>query len=80
LWIDSSLSQCREFFAVELGKKDCGGRSPIVDAVDVYRAVLVNGTTTGFEDGVDQDDQQHSVDRFPFLAAPVAAAEQGTYR
>jgi hypothetical protein len=86
LWINSSFGECREFFAVELahasGKKshDCGGRSPVVDAVDVYRAVLVNGTTTGFEDGVDQDDRQHSVDRFPFLAAPVSATEQGTYR
>jgi hypothetical protein len=86
LWINSSFGECREFFAVELahasGKKstDCGGRSPVVDAVDVYRAVLVNGTTTGFEDGVDQDDRQHSVDRFPFLAAPASATEQGTYR
>jgi len=88
LWIDSRFGECRQFFAVELanapGKKikskDCGGRSPLVDAVDVYRAVLVNGTTTGFEDGVDQDDQQHSVDRFPFLAPPAAKADQGTYK
>jgi hypothetical protein len=81
LWINSGSGQCREFFAVELAKSgDCGGRSPLVDAVDVYRAVLVNGTTTGFEDGVDQDDRQHSVDTFPFLAAPASTAEQGTYR
>jgi hypothetical protein len=72
LWINSKSGQCREFFAVEWGtSNDCGGRSPLVDAVDVYRAVLVNGTKTGFEDGVDQDDRQHSIDRFPFLAAPV---------
>jgi hypothetical protein len=72
LWINSKSGQCREFFAVELGKRnDCGGRSPVVDAVDVYRAELVNGTTKGFEDGVDQDDHEHSVDTFPFLAAPV---------
>lgn len=80
LWINSSFGECREFFAVELKKKDCGGRSPVVDAVDVYRAVLVNGTTKGFEDGVDQDDQQHSVDRFPFLAAPVGTAAQEKYQ
>lgn len=81
LWVNSAVGQCREFFAVELAKSgDCGGRSPLVDAVDVYRAVLVNGTTTGFEDGVDQDDRQHSVDTFPFLAAPTSNAEQGTYR
>lgn len=72
LWINSKSGQCREFFAVELAKSnDCGGRSPLVDAVDVYRAVLVNGTTTGFEDGVDQDDREHSVERFPFLSEPV---------
>jgi hypothetical protein len=72
LWINSKSGQCREFFAVELKKRnDCGGRSPLVDAVDVYRAVLVNGTTTGFEDGVDVDDREHSIDTFPFLAAPV---------
>jgi hypothetical protein len=77
LWINSKSGQCREFFAVELaaGNKaksdDCGGRSPLVDAVDVYRAVLVNGTTAGFEDGVDRDDREHSVDSFPFLAEPV---------
>ena len=72
LWINSKSGQCREFFAVELARSnDCGGRSPLVDAVDVYRAVLVNGTTGGFEDGVDRDDLEHSVDRFPFLAAPV---------
>jgi hypothetical protein len=88
LWIDSASGQCREFFAVELahasGKKarsaDCGGRSPLVDAVDVYRAVLVNGTTTGFEDGVDQDDRQHSSDSFPFLASPATVAEQEANR
>lgn len=72
LWINSKSGQCRDFFAVELGKKhDCGGRSPLVDAVDVYRAVLVNGTTTGLEDGVDQDDREHPIERFPFLSAPV---------
>jgi hypothetical protein len=87
LWINSLSGQCRDFLGVELahaaGRKakssDCGGRSPVVDAVDVYRAVLVNGTTTGFEDGVDQDDRQHSVDSFPFLAAP-APVEQGASR
>ena len=80
LWIDSSLGECRKFFAVELDQRDCGGRSPIVDALDVYRAVLVNGTTTGFEDGVDQDDRQHSEHSFPFLAAPASTTGRGTFR
>jgi hypothetical protein len=88
LWINGASGECREFFAVELASasrrksknSDCGGRSPLVDAVDVYRAVLVNGTPIGFEDGVDRDDGQHSVDRFPFLAPPASTTEQGAYR
>ncbi|MET0533926.1 MAG: DUF4331 family protein [Steroidobacter sp.] len=82
LWINSSSGQCREYFAVELDPKttDCGGRTPLEDAVDVYRAVLVNGTTAGFEDGVDRDDREHSLEHFPFLAAPAATDEKGAYR
>lgn len=80
LWINSRSGRCQEYFAVELDPKtaDCGGRTPLEDAVDVYRAVLVNGTTAGFADGVDRDDREHSIETFPFLAAP--AAEQGASR
>ena len=82
LWVDSASPVCNQFFAVELAHaagreslaKDCGGRTITDDAIDVYRALLVNGTTIGVEDGVDADDHPHSLTRFPFVAAPGPAA------
>ncbi|MBB6096331.1 hypothetical protein HNQ60_005253 [Povalibacter uvarum] len=82
LWVDSASSVCRQFLAVELthaaGRKslatDCGGRTVTDDSIDVYRALLVNGTTSGVEDGVDTDDHTHSLTAFPFLAAPGTAS------
>lgn len=78
LWIDSTSTLCGEFFSVELaalaGDQSlgifCGGRTPNDDAIDVYRSLLVNGTAKGVDDGVDHDERQHSVNDFPFLAAP----------
>lgn len=78
LWIDSTSTLCGEFFSVELAAlgRDaslamyCGGRTPNDDAIDIYRSLLVNGTTKGVDDGVDRDERQHSVNDFPFLAAP----------
>jgi hypothetical protein len=32
--------------------------------------LLVNGTTTGVDDGLKSDDKMHSTTNFPFLAAP----------
>jgi hypothetical protein len=83
LWIDSRETECTLFFAVELanlsGKTDaahdCGGRTPVEDAINVYRSLLANGTTSGIDDGVDRDDHAHSTSVFPFLAE--AAAEYG---
>ena len=82
LWVDSRSTECKQFFAVELAELshgiagDCGGRTPIEDAVDVYRSLLANGTTSGVDDGVDRDDRDHSTSVFPFLAAPVAEYAQ----
>jgi uncharacterized protein DUF4331 len=81
LWVDSSASECMQFFAVERAnlsgetstRGDCGGRTPNEDAVDVYRSLLANGTTRGIDDGVDRDDHEHSTSAFPFLAAPDPA-------
>lgn len=78
LWIDSESTICTRFFAVELANLagrgelsiDCGGRTPAEDAVDVYRSLLVTGTTAGVTDGVDRDERNHSIAEFPFLAAP----------
>ena len=77
LWVDSTQRRCRELLAVErtaLGGPgapggDCGGRTPDED-VDVLRSLLVSGTPTSVDDGVDLDDADHSTTAFPFLAAP----------
>lgn len=86
LWVNSATASCEQFFAVELaalaGRKDlandCGGRTLMDDSLDVYRSLLVNGTTHGIEDGVAHDDQQHSSTEFPFLA-PVASPSGGSH-
>jgi hypothetical protein len=77
LWVDSTQRRCRQLLAVEraaLGAPgapagDCGGRTPDED-VDVFRSLLVSGTTTSVDDGVDLDDADHSTTAFPFLAVP----------
>jgi hypothetical protein len=78
LWVNSGSGRCERFMAVELASlmrrremaHDCGGRTPTEDSTDVYRAVLINGTTMGASDGVDRDEREHSDSIFPFLAAP----------
>jgi hypothetical protein len=71
LWIDSRATTCAQLFAVELGiAGDCGGRTPLVDAVDVVRSRLVLGASAGLDDGVGRDDHPPSIDAFPFLVAP----------
>jgi hypothetical protein len=76
LWINSASTTCTQYLAAEFDfvgalNGDCGGRTPTYDAVDVFRALLANGTTSGLEDGVDRDDGAPSDSRFPFLAAPA---------
>lgn len=78
LWVDSRFARCQQFMAVErlalreegLAAEDCGGRHPLVDAIDVYRSLLAGGKTTGVDDGVDRDEREHQSSQFPFLAAP----------
>ena len=78
LWINSRSSICKAFMAVELAAlsadsaaaEDCGGRTPLEDAVDVYRSLLATGRPTGIDDGVDHDEKLHSNAVFPYLAAP----------
>jgi hypothetical protein len=84
LWVNSASSVCTQLFAVELGnlagqtasRNDCGGRSPNYNAVNVYRSLLADGTTTSIDDGVDRDDHEHSAAEFPFLAAPDVKSAQ----
>jgi hypothetical protein len=78
LWVNSASTVCTQLMAVELAsvagwkslKSDCGGRTPNYNAVNVYRSLLVDGTTVSADDGVEHDDHEHSATVFPFLAAP----------
>ena len=78
LWVNTESTVCTQLFAVELASLaghteaaiDCGGRTPLYSAANVYRSLLVDGTTTGVNDGLDHDEKQHSETEFPFLAAP----------
>jgi hypothetical protein len=82
LWVNSELTICTQLFAVELASvagqsalaDDCGGRTPLYNAANVYRSLLVDGTTAGVDDGVDHDEREHSETVFPFLAPPEATA------
>jgi len=82
LWVNAEATTCTQLFGVELAAlsgrkalaKDCGGRAPNYDAVNVYRSLLADGTNSSVDDGVHQDDHVHSASVFPFLAAPDAQA------
>ncbi|MGH8079491.1 MAG: hypothetical protein ACREP7_02875 [Lysobacter sp.] len=84
LWIDSAYSVCAQPFAVELAqaagrkayRRDCGGRTPNVGAINVYRSLLVDGRTDSVDDGLSGDEKQHSISQFPFLARPDAKGYQ----
>jgi hypothetical protein len=78
LWVNSASSVCTQFFAVELAnlvgdsksRNDCGGRAPTYDTSNVWRSLLIAGTTIGFSDGRHQDEHPPSATVFPFLAPP----------
>jgi len=78
LWVNSASTVCTQFFAVELANlagqralsKDCGGRSPTYDNSNVWRSLLIAGSTTGITDGLHQDEHPPSATAFPFLAPP----------
>jgi hypothetical protein len=82
LWVNGASSVCTQLFAVELAKlagqsalkHDCGGRTPNYNASNVWRSLLVNGTTVGVDDGLDHDEREHSATVFPFLATPNPAS------
>jgi hypothetical protein len=91
LWVNAASHTCTQYLAVELahlaGRKDlrgdCGGRTPLYDASNVWRSLLVQGTTTGIDDGLHHDEHIPSATQFPFLAPPDGQAishGQGTYR
>lgn len=78
LWVNAAARGCTALFAVELaalsGRKDladdCGGRTPLYDAANVYRSMLAGGKPTGISDGRAKDEKTPSATDFPFLVAP----------
>jgi len=78
--VNGASSVCTQLFAVELAnlagqtalKDDCGGRTPNYNAANVWRSLLVEGSTVGVDDGLDHPEREHSTTVFPFLAAPDA--------
>lgn len=85
LWVNSESSTCTQLFGVELAhlagrtalRKDCGGRTPNYNASNIFRSLLANGSIAGIDDGLHNDDSEHSVSVFPFLAAPNVTREYG---
>jgi hypothetical protein len=85
IWVNSDSTVCTQLFAVELASlagqstlaNDCGGRTPLYSAANVYRSLLVNGTAVGADDGLEHDEREHSATVFPFLAAPDANSVPG---
>jgi hypothetical protein len=78
LWVNDASSKCTQLFAVELANLsgradlsgDCGGRTPTYNASNTWRSLLVKGTLTGIDDGLDRDEHEPSTTAFPFLAPP----------
>lgn len=78
IWVNSASASCRQFLAVEFATlgtpgalaQDCGGRTPNYDASNIFRSLLIEGTTKGGVDGLVRDEKIHSTTDFPFLAAP----------
>lgn len=82
LWVNAASSNCTQLFAVELAalagrsdlSADCGGRTPTYNASNTWRSLLVSGSPTGVDDGLEHDEHEPSTTEFPFLAPPDAQA------
>ena len=76
LYVNTKSGTCQQYLAVEgnalgITNKDCGGRTPLEDTIDVTYSVLAIGQLSGVTDGVDKDnDGTASLTRFPYLDFP----------
>jgi hypothetical protein len=66
----SSIYLGVEAEALGAGEGAGGGRAPGDDVIERSYSVLAAGVLSGVDDGVPTDDVQHSIDVFPFIAAP----------
>jgi hypothetical protein len=80
LYLRADSGACSQYLAVELAATglvpavagDCGGRTPLYDTIDVSYTALSNDLSIAVSDGIDRDDNpNHSIDLFPFLAPVV---------
>lgn len=77
LWLNAAGTGAGELFALERAalagafdlERNPGGRHPAEDSIDIWRSLLVDGTTGSVTDGVDGDDAPLSP-AFPYLAPP----------
>jgi hypothetical protein len=82
LWVNAASTTCTQFFAVELAqlagrkdlRKDCGGRTPNYNTSNVFRSLIIAGSTDTTSDGLQSDEHIPSSTEFPFLAPPDAHA------
>ena len=71
--IDATEGACEAYFNVELsqagltGLKDCGGRTPLHDVVDLSYTLFAGDPMTPISDGVAEDSVTASLDVFHFL-------------
>jgi len=81
LWVNGAARVCNQFLAVELAslaglaayQGDCGGRTPVYDMPNMWRSLLISGTTQDIPwDGLRRDEHAPSAAAFPFLAPPDA--------
>lgn len=56
--------------ALKAGEGGCGGRTPLDDVIDRSYSVLAAGILTGVDDTITEDDAEHDLTTFPWLAAP----------
>jgi hypothetical protein len=67
LYVDTRLPACAQYFALERGAPDCGGRTPAENVVDDTYAILAGGT--GLTNGIAAPASPPTA-AFPYLAAP----------
>ena len=76
LYLNTNSGTCQQYLAVEVNaagmtNSDCGGRTPLEDAIGTTYSVLVTGALSGVSDGVPVDSDGHpSLTNFPFLDQP----------
>jgi hypothetical protein len=76
LYLDTSKTTCVQYFGVELNQfgaanADCGGLTPLENAMDTTYSLLITGQLSAISNGITSDAHHTaSTTAFPYLAAP----------